>query len=167
MRGVHHKLSSVFIIKNIFLGDVCLSMEAFGKGLDDIICAHQEDEEIFSATQTLQVAYSIGSALDYLHSTMKLLHGDIKSGNVLVKGDFEHVKLCDFGVSIFMKDDLSGPRNPKDTYIGSEPWNAKEVRCCWNTHLSILLFSAVLSDGGRERMSPGFPWISHREMFFF
>lgn len=108
-------------------GDVCLSMEAFGKGLDDIIFRHQEDEEIFTAKQTTQVAYSIACALDYLHGEKNLLHGDMKSGNILVKGDFELVKLCDFGVSIFLKNDLSGPKNPADSYVGSEPWYSKEV----------------------------------------
>ena len=59
-------------------------MEAFGKGLDDIIFRHREDEEIFTAQQITQVAYSISNALDYLHNTKKLLHGDMKSGNILV-----------------------------------------------------------------------------------
>eukprot|EP00111_Clytia_hemisphaerica_P006465 TCONS_00018772-protein len=109
-------------------GDVCLSMEAFGKGLDDIIYKHQEKEEIFSAIQITQVAFSISNALEYLHNTKKLLHGDMKSGNILVKGKFELIKLCDFGVSIFMKDDLSAPRNTKAMYVGSEPWHSMEIK---------------------------------------
>ena len=108
-------------------GDVCLSMEAFGKGLDDLICAQQEDEEVFSAKQIMKVTWSIACALDCLHNKKKLLHGDIKSGNVLIKGDFEQVKLCGFRVSVFLKDDLSGPKNPKQTCVGSEPWHCKEV----------------------------------------
>lgn len=32
-----------------------------------------------------------------------------------------------FRVSVFLKDDLSGPKNPKQTCIGSEPWHCKEV----------------------------------------
>ena len=103
-------------------------MEAFGKGLDDIIYKHQENEEIFSAIQITQVAFSISNALDYLHNTKKLLHGDMKSGNILVKGNFELIKLCDFGVSIFMKDDLSAPRSTKDMYVGSEPWHSMEIK---------------------------------------
>ena len=45
-----------------------------------------------------------------------------------MKGDFELVKVCDFGVSIFLKDDLTGPRNPKHSYIGSEPWHSMEIK---------------------------------------
>ena len=70
-------------------GDVCLSMEAFGKGLDDIIFRHRENEEIFTAQQVTQVTYSISNALDYLHNTKKLLHGDMKSGNILVSVRFQ------------------------------------------------------------------------------
>ena len=64
-------------------------MEAFGKGLDDIIFRHRENEEIFTAQQVTQVTYSISNALDYLHNTKKLLHGDMKSGNILVSVRFQ------------------------------------------------------------------------------
>lgn len=104
-------------------------MEDCGKGLDDIIHKRQETDvvEMFTPTQIMKVTWYIANAIDYLHTTKKLLHGDIKSGNILIKRDFEQVKLCDFGVSIFLNDNLSGPRDPTATYVGSEPWNSKEV----------------------------------------
>ena len=37
------------------------------------------------------------------------------------------MKLCDFGVAIRLKDDLSGLKNPGDRYIGTEPWKCKEA----------------------------------------
>lgn len=47
-----------------------------------------------------QVAADIASALDYLHTKMQILHGDMKSYNILVNGDFVICKLCDFGVTL-------------------------------------------------------------------
>lgn len=39
----------------------------------------------------MQVVVSVCSALSYLHNEKKLLHGDIKSSNVLIKGEFDEV----------------------------------------------------------------------------
>ena len=55
-----------------------------------------------------EVALGLAKALRYLHNKKHLLHGDLKSGNVLIGGDFDSVKLCDFGVSLKLKKDLTG-----------------------------------------------------------
>ncbi|NXA16661.1 TOPK kinase, partial [Sapayoa aenigma] len=44
----------------------------------------------------------------YLHTEKKLLHGDIKSSNVVVRGDFESVKICDVGVSLPLDENMAG-----------------------------------------------------------
>lgn len=53
-----------------------------------------------------QVAEDIASALKYLHEEKKLLHGDLKSANILIKGDFEIAKLCDFGVTLHLDEQV-------------------------------------------------------------
>ena len=57
----------------------------------------------FPAKAIYKVAVGVAKALSYLHNTSKYLHGDIKSANILVGGDFETVKLCDFGVAMKLK----------------------------------------------------------------
>ena len=108
-------------------GDLCLAMEDCEKSLMDLIDEREYLEETFTQQEVLKVAWGVAKGLNYLHNEFKLLHGDIKSGNILVRGDFEAVKICDFGVSVKLNDDLTGLKNPKDRYIGSEPWKAKEV----------------------------------------
>ncbi|XP_040173584.1 serine/threonine-protein kinase nak1 [Anopheles arabiensis] len=44
-----------------------------------------------------KVVESVLEALNFLHNVAALLHGDLKSFNVLVQGDFEAVKLCGLG----------------------------------------------------------------------
>ncbi|KAK7922892.1 hypothetical protein WMY93_009794 [Mugilogobius chulae] len=79
-------------------GSKCLAMEYGGEqSLNDMIEKRREE---------------------YLHNEKKLLHGDMKSCNVVIKGDFETVKICDVGFHL---------SDPKAEYIGTEPWNAKEV----------------------------------------
>ena len=108
-------------------GQLCLAMEDCERSLMDMIEEKSFFEETFTADQILKVAWCVSNALNFLHNKHKLIHADIKSANVLVRGDFDEVKLCDFGVSLRLKDDLSGLKNQEDIYIGSEPWNPKEA----------------------------------------
>ncbi|NXP50166.1 TOPK kinase, partial [Heliornis fulica] len=62
----------------------------------------------------------------YLHNDKKLLHGDIKSSNVVVKGDFETIKICDVGVSLPLDENMT-VSDPDMCYIGTEPWKPKEA----------------------------------------
>ena len=73
----------------------------------------------------LQVGVDIASALHYLHTEQHLLHGDLKSGNVLVFGPFRRAKLCDFGVSLPLDGRLALVGS--ESYVGTEPWSAPEV----------------------------------------
>ena len=63
---------------------------------------------------------SVASALDYLHREKRILHGDMKSGNVLVIGDFKVVKICDFGVALRLDENLmvADEVNERDLQFG-------------------------------------------------
>ena len=54
----------------------------------------------FHPQQINRVGVDIAKALDYLHGEKLLMHGEMKSGNVLIFGDFKLAKLCDFGVTL-------------------------------------------------------------------
>ncbi len=71
----------------------------------------------------------ISKALDYLHNEALILHGDMKSHNILIKNNFEICKLCDFGVSLHLKKDghLDLEKYLNQYYIGTELWSAPEV----------------------------------------
>ncbi|KAJ8031307.1 Lymphokine-activated killer T-cell-originated protein kinase [Holothuria leucospilota] len=119
-------------------GTLCLSMENGEKSLMDLIEDRGEgDGDPFPAEDILKTALATAKALSYIHNEHKVLHGDLKSANILIKGDFESIKLCDFGVSVKLKEDLSDVKHANflclcwkddnEFYIGTEPWSAKEV----------------------------------------
>ena len=68
---------------------------------------------------------AIAKALDYLHTEKRILHGDLKGANVLIVGDFDAIKLCDFGVTLPL--DEKGVADFTRQYVGTQPWSAKEV----------------------------------------
>lgn len=89
----------------------------------------EEDLDALPAHHIKKMMLDISSALDYLHTDAKILHGDLKSHNVLVKGDFEVCKLCDFGVSLPLNDEgvVNFKENPLLHYVGTNLWCSPEV----------------------------------------
>jgi PDZ-binding kinase len=68
-------------------GRDCLAMEECDASVGDLIELRSEQGlGSFPAEKILKVALDISRALDYLHTECHLLHGDLKSHNVLVKG---------------------------------------------------------------------------------
>ncbi|NXO25039.1 TOPK kinase, partial [Cisticola juncidis] len=109
-------------------GSLCLAMEFGGeKSLHELI-EERRDQGLgmFPAPTILCVARSVASGLQYLHEEQRLLHGDIKSPNVVVRGAFASVKLCDVGVSLPLDHDLK-VSDPSLRYVGSEPWLPPEA----------------------------------------
>ncbi|KAJ2953050.1 hypothetical protein O0L34_g7441 [Tuta absoluta] len=107
-----------------------LGMEACDLSLGDMIEKRVEAScDPFSPKQILKVAADISSALDYLHTKMQILHGDMKSYNILVNGDFHICKLCDFGVTLPLDENgvLDKAKAGKKLYFGTEAWSAPEI----------------------------------------
>ena len=64
--------------------------------------------------------------LKHLHQDKKLLCGDMKSSNVVIKGDFETIKICDVGVSLPLDENMTVTA-PETCSVGTEPWRPKEA----------------------------------------
>uniref|UniRef100_A0A336L5Z7 non-specific serine/threonine protein kinase n=1 Tax=Culicoides sonorensis TaxID=179676 RepID=A0A336L5Z7_CULSO len=111
-------------------GQLCLAMEDGHQSLGDLLeTRSEEDLGPLEASKTIKVCKDIANALNYLHTSMKLLHGDLKSFNILIKGNFDVCKLCDFGVSQPLDEHgyLDLKNHPDARYIGTDLWSAPEV----------------------------------------
>ncbi|NXX40260.1 TOPK kinase, partial [Tricholaema leucomelas] len=109
-------------------GSMCLAMEYGGeKSLNDLI-EERNAKKLgpFPAATIFKVALSMARGLKYLHNEKYLLHGDIKSPNVVIKGDFEAIKICDVGVSLPLDENMT-VSDPEMCYIGTEPWKPREA----------------------------------------
>ena len=110
-----------------------LAMERATASLSDLIEKRMEsfiDENgegcppvPFPAANINRVAEDVAKALAYLHDEIRIIHGDLKSANVLVFGDFANIKLCDFGVS----RELDDQGHVQGSYVGTEIWTPLEV----------------------------------------
>lgn len=109
-------------------GSKCLAMEYGGEqSLNDLIEKRRESGlKAFPAASVEKVALHVARGLKYLHNEKRLLHGDMKSCNVVIKGDFETVKICDVGVSLRLNENMR-VSDPQAEYIGTEPWKPKEA----------------------------------------
>ncbi|NWV04186.1 TOPK kinase, partial [Ptilonorhynchus violaceus] len=109
-------------------GTLCLAMEFGGeKSLNELIEERREQGSgPFPAPTIFQVALSMARGLKYLHTERRLLHGDIKSPNVVIRGNFQSVKICDVGVSLPLDENLT-VSDPGRSYVGTEPWKPPEA----------------------------------------
>lgn len=90
-------------------------------------------DDPFPAKDILKIAYEIVKGLEYLHHTAHILHGDVKSYNILVSDDYNTVKLCDFGVSLPLTESLEMDTSKGEfMYVGTECWSAPEIIHGWS-----------------------------------
>ena len=68
--------------------------------------ARRESCPPFLADEMVHCGTAVARGLAYLHEEQQLLHGDVKSSNVLVSRDLAVVKICDLGVSLHLAQDL-------------------------------------------------------------
>ncbi|XP_053988649.1 lymphokine-activated killer T-cell-originated protein kinase [Hylaeus volcanicus] len=110
-------------------GEPCLAMEKLDTSLGDMIEQRLDaGEDSFPAKDILKIANEIVKGLEYLHHTAHILHGDVKSHNVLLSKDYKTVKLCDFGVSVPLKESLEIDTSKGNfKYVGTECWSAPEI----------------------------------------
>ncbi|CAG9862041.1 unnamed protein product [Phyllotreta striolata] len=109
-----------------------LAMEECTSSLGDLIERRLDElgETPFPAETILKVSIDTAKGLYYLHNEALLLHCDIKSYNILVKGDFEVCKLCDFGVCLPLTalGELDSSKVDEEIeYAGTNCWSAPEV----------------------------------------
>jgi len=101
-------------------GDVWICMEVMDTSVDKFYA------KVFGAGREMpewvlgKIAFSVVSALHYLHTQLKVIHRDVKPSNILVstKG---HVKMCDFGISGYLVDSVA-----KTMDAGCKPYMAPE-----------------------------------------
>ena len=74
----------------------------------------------FGSEEIVHIGMQISQGLAYLHVEQRVLHGDVKSANVLVSRDLRTVKICDLGVSLQLTPDLMGVLHP-DCEVTSPP----------------------------------------------
>ncbi|KAF7270247.1 hypothetical protein GWI33_016794 [Rhynchophorus ferrugineus] len=111
-------------------GNNILAMEECNSSLGDLIEIRGDDNKgPFSSRIIAKVSLDVAHALNYLHNNALIIHCDIKSYNVLIKGDFNTCKLCDFGVCLPIKKNgnLDVERAPGAEYIGTQAWSAPEI----------------------------------------
>ncbi|XP_061560490.1 lymphokine-activated killer T-cell-originated protein kinase homolog [Phycodurus eques] len=129
LKGIHHpNIVGFRALATAKDGSDCLAMEFGGEqSLNDLIEKRKEDGlQAFPAADVEKVALHVARGLQYLHNEKKLLHGDMKSCNVVVKGNFDAIKICDVGVSLQLDENMT-VSDPEAEYIGTEPWNPKEA----------------------------------------
>ncbi|XP_076065460.1 dual specificity mitogen-activated protein kinase kinase lic isoform X2 [Oratosquilla oratoria] len=101
-------------------GDVWICMEVMDISLDKFYPQVFQSERTFSEEILGIIAFSVVSALHYLHSELRVIHRDVKPSNILLNRKGQ-VKMCDFGISGYLVDSVA-----KTVQAGCKPYMAPE-----------------------------------------
>eukprot|EP00906_Rhabdomonas_costata_P023500 RCo033808 len=107
-----------FITNDGFLNIVMEYCE--GGDLGGLIARAQESGQTFPEERVVVLAFEMLQALKYVHS-VKILHRDIKPGNILLTADHQ-IKLADFGISKRLVDTVHA-----QSVVGTPYYLAPEV----------------------------------------
>lgn len=101
-------------------GDVWICMEVMETSLDKFYPLVFKQEKTIPEEFLGKIAFSVVSALNYLHTELKVIHRDVKPSNILINRRGE-VKMCDFGISGYLVDSVA-----KTVQAGCKPYMAPE-----------------------------------------
>lgn len=101
-------------------GDVMICMEVMDISLDKFYARAFNTNKPIPEEVLGKVAFSVISALDYLHTRLQVIHRDVKPSNILINRDGT-VKMCDFGISGHLVDSVAKTRD-----AGCKPYMAPE-----------------------------------------
>jgi len=101
-------------------GDVWICMEVMDTSVDKFYAKVFTNGKEMPEWALGKIAFSVVSALDYLHKKLKVIHRDVKPSNILVSSSGK-VKMCDFGISGYLVDSVA-----KTIDAGCKPYMAPE-----------------------------------------
>lgn len=101
-------------------GDVWICMEVMDTSVDKFYARVFKNGRNVPESVLGKMAFSVVSALHYLHTRLKVIHRDVKPSNILVNTKGE-VKMCDFGISGYLVDSVA-----KTIDAGCKPYMAPE-----------------------------------------
>lgn len=101
-------------------GDVWICMEVMDTSVDKFYARVFKNGRSVPEPVLGKIAFSVVSALHYLHTKLKVIHRDVKPSNILVSTKGE-VKMCDFGISGYLVDSVA-----KTIDAGCKPYMAPE-----------------------------------------
>uniref|UniRef100_A0A182N1D2 Protein kinase domain-containing protein n=1 Tax=Anopheles dirus TaxID=7168 RepID=A0A182N1D2_9DIPT len=107
-----------------------LAVEYCNSSLGDVLEKRFEEKlGPLEQPKAMKVVLDVLAGLNYLHTEALVMHGDVKSFNVLIKDDYAVVKLCDFGVSVKVTADgrIDLAVNSDAHYVGTSLWSPPEV----------------------------------------